>query len=156
MAQNYTTVSTMEAVKNETTARNALVKASAPATLLAEIEQGNARYCKGQGTHTGTTLLSRNDLYAGQAPKVMLLSGSDSRVPTEIIFDQVRFSRATLIPALSSTDPLTLARGRPRPSLARRASATSSSRATRATCGAAASAARSSSPSMCSASNSSS
>jgi hypothetical protein len=120
---------TLEQAKLDQAERNASVKASTPGYLLDQMKLGNERYRTGRGSSTGLHLLDRSSLQSGQAPKIMLLGCADSRVPTEIIFDQVRpaptHSRPSL-PRRAVRVALTRARVRARRARSRRASATSS------------------------------
>lgn len=53
-----------------------------------KLKQGNERFVKMHLKHPDTTKHRREELIKGQHPFVAILSCSDSRVPTEIIFDQ--------------------------------------------------------------------
>ena len=116
------TARTLEQAKADQAERNASVKASTPGYLLDQMKQGNERYRTGRGSSTGLHLLDRSSLQSGQAPKIMLLGCADSRVPTEIIFDQVRPRRTAAHPSLPRPAH---ARARARRARVRRASATS-------------------------------
>jgi carbonic anhydrase len=52
-----------------------------------ELIAGNSRFVDGKPTHLEIAKL-RKELVAGQNPKAIILSCSDSRVPPEILFDQ--------------------------------------------------------------------
>ena len=54
---------------------------------LARLQQGNARYAEGRPSMTAGPD-ERAALVAGQRPFAIILSCSDSRVPSEIVFDQ--------------------------------------------------------------------
>ena len=49
---------------------------------------GNARFATGQAQHFHQDVARREELVGGQHPQAVVLSCSDSRVPTEVIFDQ--------------------------------------------------------------------
>jgi len=55
---------------------------------LLKLKQGNERFVKFKMKHPDEYKARRAELVAGQHPFVATLSCSDSRVPTEIIFDQ--------------------------------------------------------------------
>ena len=55
---------------------------------LVKLKQGNVRYEKLHLKHPDVSKSRRKELEQGQHPFVAILSCSDSRVPTEIIFDQ--------------------------------------------------------------------
>ncbi|HSM08854.1 MAG TPA: carbonic anhydrase [Gemmatimonadota bacterium] len=56
---------------------------------LERLREGNRRFVDGQRTWHGTGVESeRAELVEGQAPFAIILGCSDSRVPTEIVFDQ--------------------------------------------------------------------
>lgn len=55
---------------------------------LAALREGNARFVAGvRSVEALATAARRHDLVAAQAPKAIVLSCSDSRVPAEIVFD---------------------------------------------------------------------
>jgi len=58
------------------------------ADALQVLEQGNARFAAGHSTHPNQATDRRADVAKGQAPFATILTCSDSRVPTEVIFDQ--------------------------------------------------------------------
>lgn len=57
-------------------------------TALLKLKQGNERFVKLHMKHPDEYKARRKELIKGQNPFVAILSCSDSRVPTEIIFDQ--------------------------------------------------------------------
>ncbi len=64
---------------------NSLTDESDPLTMLIA---GNQRFCTGKSIHLHQDTAKVRELTAGQHPKVVVISCSDSRVPPEIIFDQ--------------------------------------------------------------------
>lgn len=59
------------------------------AAAWVRLQEGNRRWANGRSTAEITRSPQRRvDLVSGQAPFAMILSCSDSRVPTEILFDQ--------------------------------------------------------------------
>lgn len=55
---------------------------------LQKLEQGNERFSSGQPMHPNETLKRIRELKKGQHPFAVIVSCSDSRVPTELVFDQ--------------------------------------------------------------------
>jgi carbonic anhydrase len=55
---------------------------------LAKLKSGNANFVKMKLTHPNSTLARRSDLLRAQHPFAVVVGCSDSRVPTEMIFDQ--------------------------------------------------------------------
>jgi carbonic anhydrase len=55
---------------------------------LERLRTGNRRFAEGQQQWSGAATESRAELVDGQAPFAIVLGCSDSRVPTEIVFDQ--------------------------------------------------------------------
>lgn len=56
---------------------------------LQQLREGNRRFVSDDSSHSKLThRTSRDEMVAGQAPFAIVLGCSDSRVPTEIIFDQ--------------------------------------------------------------------
>lgn len=72
--------------------QNASTQSNLTSTLtedpLAELKDGNKRFCNGQLIHTHQDIERIKELSAGQNPKAVVVTCSDSRVPPEIIFDQ--------------------------------------------------------------------
>lgn len=59
------------------------------ADALERLREGNRRFVDGESaTDTTTSHLQRPDMAGGQNPFAIVLACSDSRVPTELIFDQ--------------------------------------------------------------------
>jgi len=59
-----------------------------PGEALARLQQGNERFVAGNPRHDHETDARRKELVAGQHPFATILSCSDSRVPSELVFDQ--------------------------------------------------------------------
>ena len=55
---------------------------------LKELEAGNRRFVEGKPRHPDATGYHRDQLVDGQAPSVVVVGCSDSRVPPSVIFDQ--------------------------------------------------------------------
>ena len=55
---------------------------------LRRLQEGNARFAEGKTNHPHENLEWRKQLTAGQHPFATVLACSDSRVPTELVFDQ--------------------------------------------------------------------
>ena len=62
--------------------------ASTPAEAIRALKQGNARFYGGMTGDTNFSVNQRRAQVLGQSPFATVLSCSDSRVPTEILFDQ--------------------------------------------------------------------
>jgi carbonic anhydrase len=58
------------------------------AEVLAELQKGNARFWMGTSAHPERTAFERRSLIMAQYPNAAVLGCADSRVPTEIVFDQ--------------------------------------------------------------------
>lgn len=56
--------------------------------VLASLIAGNERFASGEALHSHQDLARLAELAGGQHPQAVVLSCSDSRVPTEIVFDQ--------------------------------------------------------------------
>lgn len=56
--------------------------------VLDHLMAGNARFAAGKAIHEHQDVTRRAELVSGQHPHAVVLSCSDSRVPTEILFDQ--------------------------------------------------------------------
>lgn len=52
-----------------------------------QLKEGNQRFVEERAQHPNTDLHRRTALVTGQAPRVIVLSCSDSRVPVELVFD---------------------------------------------------------------------
>src|SRR5438046_3349363 len=59
-----------------------------PAEAIAKLKEGNRRYTTGNPQHPVHTPGRRTELAKSQHPFAIILSCSDSRVPSEIVFDQ--------------------------------------------------------------------
>ena len=59
-----------------------------PDQILASLLEGNVRFREGRPEHPQQDPARRVDLAEGQNPKAAILSCADSRVPSELIFDQ--------------------------------------------------------------------
>jgi carbonic anhydrase len=59
-----------------------------PADAIAKLKEGNRRYTTGNPQHPVHTPSRRTELAKSQHPFAIILSCSDSRVPSEIVFDQ--------------------------------------------------------------------
>jgi len=59
-----------------------------PGEVLAELQRGNARFWMNAANRPETSAFERRGLISKQFPSVAILGCSDSRVPTEIVFDQ--------------------------------------------------------------------
>ena len=55
---------------------------------LIQLQEGNQRFVEGKSTRSTNYTQRRNELVDGQTPFAIILGCSDSRVPTEIVFDQ--------------------------------------------------------------------
>merc|ERR1719310_1696766 len=58
-----------------------------PQEVLANLQKGNMRFWTGSATRPEKSAFERRALISRQFPLVAVLSCSDSRVPTEIVFD---------------------------------------------------------------------
>lgn len=63
-------------------------KEKTPSEVLAELQRGNARFWTGNAKRPEKNAFDRRSLIMQQFPCVAVLGCSDSRVPTEIVFDQ--------------------------------------------------------------------
>ena len=57
-------------------------------TALKKLQEGNARFLSGKPKHLHSTKNWRDSLVGAQHPFAVIVSCSDSRVPTELVFDQ--------------------------------------------------------------------
>merc|ERR1719284_370870 len=78
----------MEEALNMANAGQAAAMARSPQEVLAELQQGNVRFWTGQSTRPERSAFERRALISKQFPSTAILGCSDSRVPTEIVFDQ--------------------------------------------------------------------
>ncbi len=60
----------------------------APDEVLRDLTAGNARFAAGKPARPRATLTRVHEVAAGQHPRAVVLTCSDSRVPPEAIFDQ--------------------------------------------------------------------
>jgi len=60
----------------------------APTEVLEELQRGNVRFWTGSATRPEKSAFERRALIGKQFPSTAILSCADSRVPTEIVFDQ--------------------------------------------------------------------
>lgn len=63
-------------------------KQQTPQEILADLQQGNARFWMGLARRPEMSAMERRALIVQQTPKVTIVGCSDSRVPLEIVFDQ--------------------------------------------------------------------
>lgn len=56
--------------------------------VITDLKAGNQRFAKGEAKHPAQDASARTSLLNSQAPKAIVLSCSDSRVPPEILFDK--------------------------------------------------------------------
>jgi len=59
-----------------------------PKDVILEMQRGNGRFWMGLSERPDMSAVERRALILAQAPKIAVLSCSDSRVPVELIFDQ--------------------------------------------------------------------
>jgi len=59
-----------------------------PKDAIDRLKQGNRRFVDGKSKHNHTSREWRASLVAGQNPFAVILGCADSRVPTELVFDQ--------------------------------------------------------------------
>lgn len=59
-----------------------------PRDVILDMQRGNGRFWMGLSERPDMTAMERRALIIAQAPRICVLSCSDSRVPVEIIFDQ--------------------------------------------------------------------
>lgn len=79
---------TMEDARRAADERAQKVRDKTPSEVFAELQRGNARFWTGQAKRPERNAFERRMLIAKQHPATAILGCSDSRVPTEIIFDQ--------------------------------------------------------------------
>jgi len=78
----------MQEARAHADAEQSKVASRSPAEVLAELQRGNARFWTGSAVRPERSAFERRALISKQFPSVAILGCSDSRVPTEIIFDQ--------------------------------------------------------------------
>jgi carbonic anhydrase len=66
----------------------AMQQAMTPDQVIADLKAGNARFVAGKSTEQDWLAQAATTAAEGQYPKAIVLSCLDSRVPTEIVFDQ--------------------------------------------------------------------
>jgi carbonic anhydrase len=59
-----------------------------PTEAIARLREGNQRFVRGKPKHDHTSREWRKGLVSGQNPFAVILGCADSRVPTELVFDQ--------------------------------------------------------------------
>lgn len=74
-------------VRSEVVTRD-MQQAMTPRAVLADLRAGNERYVRGQTTRQDWLAQAEATARDGQFPKAVVLSCLDSRVPTEVVFDQ--------------------------------------------------------------------
>eukprot|EP00929_Paragymnodinium_shiwhaense_P002188 TRINITY_DN10239_c0_g1_i1.p1 TRINITY_DN10239_c0_g1~~TRINITY_DN10239_c0_g1_i1.p1 ORF type:complete len:393 (+),score=103.17 TRINITY_DN10239_c0_g1_i1:67-1179(+) len=77
----------MEEARNLADATHREVAAKTPQDVLADLQKGNMRFWTGTARRPEKSAFERRALISKQFPLVATLGCSDSRVPTEIIFD---------------------------------------------------------------------
>jgi len=78
----------MEEARQYNTEARDLARNTTPAEVLQNLQRGNARFWTGNATRPETSAFERRALIAQQFPSTAILACSDSRVPTEVVFDQ--------------------------------------------------------------------
>mmetsp|Transcript_83153 Transcript_83153/g.209606 ORF Transcript_83153/g.209606 Transcript_83153/m.209606 type:complete len:330 (+) Transcript_83153:99-1088(+) len=78
----------MEEARMHTDEKQSMVMKKTPGEVLAEIQRGNARFWTNSASRPEKSAFERRGLISKQFPSVAVLGCSDSRVPTEIVFDQ--------------------------------------------------------------------
>eukprot|EP00933_Yihiella_yeosuensis_P051502 TRINITY_DN4945_c0_g1_i3.p1 TRINITY_DN4945_c0_g1~~TRINITY_DN4945_c0_g1_i3.p1 ORF type:complete len:370 (+),score=78.28 TRINITY_DN4945_c0_g1_i3:90-1112(+) len=63
-------------------------KEKTPAEVLSELQRGNARFWTGHANRPAKSAFERRAMIMQQFPVTAVLGCSDSRVPTEVVFDQ--------------------------------------------------------------------
>jgi len=78
----------MEEARLQADEEHEAAKNKTPQQVLVDMQKGNARFWMGMAQRPEKTAFQRRALISKQYPSVAILGCSDSRVPTEIIFDQ--------------------------------------------------------------------
>eukprot|EP00405_Crypthecodinium_cohnii_P014537 CAMPEP_0206445808 /NCGR_PEP_ID=MMETSP0324_2-20121206/15744_1 /ASSEMBLY_ACC=CAM_ASM_000836 /TAXON_ID=2866 /ORGANISM="Crypthecodinium cohnii, Strain Seligo" /LENGTH=370 /DNA_ID=CAMNT_0053914125 /DNA_START=80 /DNA_END=1192 /DNA_ORIENTATION=- len=78
----------MEQARIQADEEHEVAKSKTPQQVLVDMQKGNARFWMGMAQRPEKTAFQRRALITKQYPSVAILGCSDSRVPTEIIFDQ--------------------------------------------------------------------
>jgi len=79
---------TMQEAKQHAEARASEAKEKTPQEVLQGLQKGNTRFWMGVPSKNVGSAFQRRALISMQYPSVAILGCSDSRVPTEIVFDQ--------------------------------------------------------------------
>eukprot|EP00440_Ansanella_granifera_P071833 gb/GFBE01077952.1/.p1 GENE.gb/GFBE01077952.1/~~gb/GFBE01077952.1/.p1 ORF type:complete len:484 (+),score=109.53 gb/GFBE01077952.1/:1-1452(+) len=77
----------MEDARKFNSAAREAAQARKPIEVLQSLQRGNARFWTGNATRPEKSAFERRALIASQFPSTAILACSDSRVPTEIVFD---------------------------------------------------------------------
>mmetsp|Transcript_72353 Transcript_72353/g.200548 ORF Transcript_72353/g.200548 Transcript_72353/m.200548 type:complete len:305 (-) Transcript_72353:238-1152(-) len=78
----------MEEARKHADTSQARALARPPQEVFEDLQRGNARFWTGAAVRPEASAFERRALISKQSPVVAILGCSDSRVPTEIIFDQ--------------------------------------------------------------------
>eukprot|EP00428_Durinskia_dybowskii_P028812 CAMPEP_0170250952 /NCGR_PEP_ID=MMETSP0116_2-20130129/25301_1 /TAXON_ID=400756 /ORGANISM="Durinskia baltica, Strain CSIRO CS-38" /LENGTH=412 /DNA_ID=CAMNT_0010501905 /DNA_START=69 /DNA_END=1308 /DNA_ORIENTATION=+ len=78
----------MEEARRHADAGQSKAASRTPEEVFADLQRGNARFWTGAAVRPEASAFERRALISKQYPSVAVLGCSDSRVPTEIIFDQ--------------------------------------------------------------------
>jgi len=78
----------MEEARARADEGQAVVVAKTPSEIFADLQRGNTRFWTGRASRPEASFFDRRALLNKQFPSVALLACADSRVPTEMIFDQ--------------------------------------------------------------------
>jgi len=78
----------MEEARLHTDERQSAVMKKSPKDVLGELQRGNVRFWTNSAQRPECSAFERRGLISKQFPSVAVLGCSDSRVPTEIVFDQ--------------------------------------------------------------------
>lgn len=87
-AAGMTTGFSMEEARESADADHEKAKSKRPSEVLSELQKGNARFWMGTARRPECSAFERRALISKQFPLTAILGCSDSRVPTEIVFDQ--------------------------------------------------------------------
>merc|ERR1712087_234096 len=78
----------MEEARAHADGGQSMVIAKTPTEIFADLQRGNTRFWTGRASRPEASFFDRRALLNKQFPSVALLACADSRVPTEMIFDQ--------------------------------------------------------------------
>lgn len=78
----------MDEALEKADAGHEIAKGTPPAEVLSALQKGNIRFWMGTPSRPETSAFERRALISKQFPLTAILGCSDSRVPTEIVFDQ--------------------------------------------------------------------